>query len=99
MTRTDTKWFHDWVHGDGLPQRTRQPYLDLFRSRHTLQNALALSSYASVCTFNCNSTTPVPRASRASTSAVPMARNQRARPFASASDCMSHGRRRQARAS
>jgi len=41
-------------------------YPNFFRSRHTLQNALALSSYAVICTSKSNSTTPVPRANRAS---------------------------------
>ena len=41
-------------------------YPNFFRSRHTLQNALALSSYAVICTSKSNSTTPVPHANRAS---------------------------------
>jgi hypothetical protein len=41
-------------------------YPNFFRSRHTLQNALALSSYAVICTSKSNSTTPVPRANRTS---------------------------------
>jgi hypothetical protein len=72
---------HDVVASHRLPRflraaAARRPtYLDFIRSCHTLQNALALASYASVCTFNCrcNSSTPVPRASRASTSTVLMA--------------------------
>ena len=55
------------------PPARQATYLNFIRSRHTLQNALALASYAAVCTANCNATTPVPRANRASTSAVPIA--------------------------
>ena len=35
-------------------QAGQATYLDFIRSRHTLQNALALSSYAAVCTPNCD---------------------------------------------
>src|SRR5262249_45515201 len=35
-------------------QAGQATYLDFIRSRHTLRNALALSSYAAVCTPNCD---------------------------------------------
>jgi hypothetical protein len=86
QVRLDSSWpagiyTHHVVASHRLPRflraaAARRPtYLDFIRSCHTLQNALALASYASVCTFNCrcNSSTPVPRASRASTSTVLMA--------------------------
>jgi len=36
------------------PPARQTTYLDFIRSRHTLQNALALLSYAAVCTPNCD---------------------------------------------